>query len=110
MKLTLDPMPALRLVAAGKVNAHFDGLARPHRDAAHAMKRTAAKVGPPYPDWFTQEADLRGITPTVLASMVLSKGDAIADRELLRQRVMAAIDTAITPADLASIVDNLPIT
>jgi hypothetical protein len=103
MKLTLDPMPALRMSAKAKVNLHFNGLAQPHRDAAHAMKRTAADAGAPFPGWFAAEADLRGVTPVALASMIASKPDTVAERELHRQRVMAAVDAAKTPAELDQI-------
>lgn len=107
MKLTLDPMPALRFTAAGKVNTHFDGLARPHRDAAHAMKRATAKAGAPYPEWFAQEAALRKITPQALADIVLSKPDVVAERELHRQRAMLALDEAKTPAEISALLDDL---
>jgi hypothetical protein len=111
MRVALDPMPALKQRTVDQINAHFDGLARPHRDAAHAMKRNVASVvmGNPAraPDWFSQEADLRGITPTAFANLILSKGDTVADRELQRQRAMAAVDAAATPAALSAIVDKL---
>lgn len=107
MKLNLDPMPALRMAAKAKVNQHFDRLARPHLDAVYAAKRVAAQAGAPYPDWFVQEADLRGVTPVALASLILSKPDTLTSREVRRQRAMAAIDAATTPATLDAIVDIL---
>lgn len=110
MKLTLDPMPALRRAAKGKVNTHFNNLAQTHRDAAYIMKRNTAGAGAPFPDWFTQEADLRGITSTALASLILSKPDVLVDREVNRQCAMAAIDAATTPSALTAIVDKLRFT
>lgn len=107
MKLKLDPMPALRLDAKAKVNAHFNNLTQPHRDAAYAMKRNAATVGAPYPAWFTQEATLRGITPAALASLILSKPDVLSQRELRRQRAMLTLDMAKTPAEIDAVVQNI---
>lgn len=108
MKLTLDPMPALRRAAKGKVNMHFNHLAQAHRDAAYTMKRNVASAGAPFPEWFTQEAELRGITPTALAALILSKPDVLVDRETCRQRIMAQIDAATAPSELTSTVDKLP--
>lgn len=107
MKLTLDPMPALRRAAKGKVNTHFNNLAQAHRDAAYSMKRSTARAGAPFPAWFTQEAELRGITPTALASLILSKPDVLSERELQRQRAMAEIDAATDPSTLTAVVDKL---
>lgn len=107
MKIALDPMPALRLAAAAKVNLHFNALAQSHRDAAHAMKRAAAEAGAPFPNWFSAEADLRDVTPEAFATLILSKPDALGARELERQRVLLTLDAAATPADLTRIVDKL---
>lgn len=110
MKLTLDPMPALRRDAAAKVNLRFNNLAQPHRDAAHALKRQVAKAGAAYPDWFVQEAVLRSISASALAALVLSKTDDLAERELSRQRTLLAIEAAKAPADLSRIVDKSSMT
>lgn len=107
MKLTLDPMPALRRAAKGKVNTHFNNLAQAHRDAAYAMKRAVAGAGAPFPDWFLQEAELRGITSTALASLILSKPDVLSERELRRQRLMFALDQAKTPAELDAVLRDI---
>ena len=104
MKLNLDPMPALRAVAVTKINATFNTLAAPHIDAAHAEKRKAAAAGAPYPDWFTAEATLRGITPEALAVLIADKPDNIGERELARQQALAAIAAATSPAELDAIV------
>jgi hypothetical protein len=104
VKLNLDPMPALRAVAVAKINATFNTQAQPHVDAAHDAKRKAAASGAPYPDWFTAEAALRGITPEALAALIASKPDNVGARELSRQQALAAIAAAKTPADLDAIV------
>jgi hypothetical protein len=104
MKLNLDPMPALRAVAIAKINAQFNTQAQPHVDAAHDAKRKAAAAGAPYPDWFTAEAALRGITPEALATLIASKPDNVGARELARQQTLAAIAAATSPAELDSIV------
>lgn len=106
MKLTLDPMPALRTVAVTKINAIFNTLAAPHIDAAHAEKRKAAAAGAPYPDWFSAEATLRGITPDALAALITIKPDNVGARELARQQALAAIAAAKTPAELDAIVKD----
>lgn len=104
MKLTIDPMPALRAVAVIKINAQFNTQAQPHIDAAHAEKRKVAAAGSPYPDWFVAEAELRGISAADLAALIASKPDGIGAREIERQRRLAAIDAAKTPAELDAIV------
>lgn len=103
MKIVLSPMPALRVSAVARINAHFNSMAQPHVDAAHAAKRKAASAGVPYPDWFAQEAALRGITADALADLVTSKPDNVAARELERQRTLAKVDAAKTPAELDAI-------
>jgi len=103
-------MPAMRSKTEAQVNAWFDEQVQPHRDAAWARKRDVAKAGAPYPDAFAQEAALRGLTPTALADLVLSKPDSVAAadaRELHRQRVNAAIDAAKMPAELDAILAGL---
>ncbi|MCB1393241.1 hypothetical protein [Nitrobacter sp.] len=107
MKLILDPMPALRRDAKSKVNMHFNNLAQTHRDAAYAMKRATAGAGAPFPDWFMQEAELRRITATALASLILSKPDVLSQRELRRQRVMLTLDNAKTPAEIDALVRDI---
>jgi hypothetical protein len=49
------------------------------------------------------EADLRQISVDQLASLILSKPDATAQRELLRQQTMLRIDKAQTPEELDAI-------
>jgi hypothetical protein len=106
MKINIDPMGALRQAKVDVVNEAFNKIASlyAHRDQAHAQKRQAARnvmMDPAHdtPE-FTSEATLRGITPAALAALVLSKPDNVAQRELHRQKIMAKIAAAATPADL----------
>lgn len=110
MKITLDPMPALRAASKARVNLHFDRLAQPHRDAAYATKRAMAAAtlaSGVAPTALQAEADLRGITVEALASLIMSKPEVVTERELDRQKVMAALDSARTPAELDGISKNL---
>lgn len=97
MKLTIDPMPALRAARKDRVNAAFNSGAQSHVTQAHAQKRLWAATQDPA---LQPEADMRGITVAELAATILSKPDTFADRELQRQRIMLAIDAAKTPAEL----------
>lgn len=101
----LDPMPALRLAKAEAVNRNFNtwALENTQRDQAHAAKRTEARevtAGAVASAEFQAEADLRSITALELATLILSKSNAAAARELHRQTIMVRIDAAATPADL----------
>ncbi|GEC14304.1 hypothetical protein [Nitrobacter winogradskyi] len=110
MKITLDPMPALRAASKAKVNRHFDSLAQPHRDAAYTAKRAMAAAtlaSGAAPTALQAEADLRGVTARALASLIMSKPDVVTERELHRQKVMAALDGARTPAELDGISKDL---
>lgn len=103
-RLNLDPMPALKAAATKAVNEHFNALATAnmHRGIAHADKRKAADAGEPYPDWFTAEADLRGLSAPEFAALILSKPDATGQRELQRQTHLLRIDAATVPKDVES--------
>jgi hypothetical protein len=100
MKLVIDPMPALREVATLRVNEYFNTQAinNVHRDLAHAQKREWAKSG--QLDKLAPEATLRGIQPEDLATLIISKTDTAADRELRRQTILLRIAAATTPAEL----------
>jgi hypothetical protein len=105
MKLVIDPMPALRDHTTHRVNMHFnrDAAANLHRDQSHALKRVyAAQIaaGGAVPAEFEAEAGLRGLTSQALAELVLSKGNSLAERELDRQKILAKIAVATTPAEL----------
>jgi hypothetical protein len=100
MKLVIDPMPALREVATLRVNEYFNTLAinNVHRDQAHAQKREWAKSG--QLDKLAPEATLRGMQPNDFATVIASKSDAAADRELWRQTILLRIAAAQTPEEL----------
>lgn len=101
MKLTIDPMPALRAARKVQVNAAFDQMAQAHVSQAHAQKRLLAAT---QDERLKPEADMRGITVAELSAIILAKPDDFAERELHRQKIMMAIEGAKTPAEL----DSLP--
>lgn len=102
MRLSVDPMPALRAARKVVINAAFNNAAAHgvHLDQAHAQKREWAKVEDAR---LLPEAELRGISVAELSTLILSKPDALAERELRRQSLMARIEAALTPADLDQI-------
>ncbi len=100
MKLNLDPMPALKAERKLRVNDAFGKIGNQHLDQAYAQKREWAKTED---ERLSVEADLRGITTKELAKLILSKPDTIAVREEQRQRILAKIEKAKTPAELESI-------
>jgi hypothetical protein len=100
MKLTIDPMPALRAARKERVNAAFNSTAQSHVEQAHAIKRQWAVCNDAR---LEPEAQLRGITVAELAALIRSKPDAFAERELRRQQIMLAIDAAQTPQELDAI-------
>jgi hypothetical protein len=109
-----DPMPMLRIAAIARVNEHFNRRAHElaHIDHAHARKRAVAAavmagqaIVDDHP--FLQEAAMRGINKTDFAQIVANKPDAIAHRELARQRAIHAIEAAATPAELDAIVSRI---
>ena len=115
MKLTLDPMPALRATAAVKVNGHFARLAGAtmHQESAWRRKREIARdvrSGDAAGMAISEEASLRGLTIQAFADLILAKPDPaqIADtRELGRQTALLAIDAAATPAELDALLNDL---
>ena len=113
MKLTADPMPALRRQATEQINqafAHWSSTEL-HRDQAHARKRTVAQeveAGGAPPEAFAAEAEMRGMAVVDFARLVLSKPMALDARELERQRMLLAIEAANTPEHLANIVQGKP--
>lgn len=113
LTISIDTMAALRAAAVEKADAWFNQIAqeRFHRDHAHAHKRQVAWDVATDPARctaeFEAEAALRGITLTALASAVLSKPNHAAQRELARQTLMVRIESAATPADLASLSNNV---
>lgn len=102
MRLSVDPMPALRAARKERINAAFNAAAAhtAHLDQAYAQKREWAKAQDAR---LTPEAELRGITVAELSDLILSKSDTLAERELRRQSILAKIEKAKTPAELESI-------
>lgn len=113
MKINLDPLPNLRLAAEDKINQHFNEISKTflHRDKAHASKRAIAESvvnGGASTDEFVEEATLRGLSPLDLAKLILSKPDTLAARELQRQKLMIAIQSAGTPEALDALTTTVP--
>lgn len=100
MKLTIDPMPGLRAAKIKAVNQAFNSLASSHLDQAYAQKRQWASVND---ERLKPEADLRGISVSELAFIILSKQDTVAEREFKRQQIMQRIDAAKSPEELHKI-------
>lgn len=109
-----DPMPMLRMAAVARVNEHFNRRAGElmHIDHAHMRKRHIAAavmsgeaIGADHP--FAQEAVMRGINVSDFAQMIANKQDAVLHRELHRQRVIASIEQATTPAELDAITSKI---
>jgi hypothetical protein len=102
MKITVDPMPGLKLDKLRRVNENFNTKAMEslHRDQAHAQKRLWAQTNDPA---LAPEATMRGITVEELSAIILSKPNAGAERELQRQTIMKKIEQAQTPAELDAI-------
>lgn len=114
MKLTLDPMPARRAGAAGKVNEFFANRYPIVAQRALAHRRKAEQAagvlaGGKATAGFAAEASMRGMTIADFASLVASKAgaDALDDMELRRQTALLAIDAAQTPAELDAILAGL---
>ena len=106
MKLSADPLPAAKAAAIAAVNGRFAAMADPHRDQAHRRKREIAAAvlrGEGFPDEFTAEAKLRGLSVKSFAVLTAGKPDPIDARELARQKLMFAIESARSLADLAAI-------
>lgn len=107
-KISLDPMPTLRQAAKDRISQRYDAQAQPHRDAAYARKKqiaTEIMAGGQVPHDFSHEAELRKLTVQRLAQIILSKPDSIGDRELNRQKEIAAVD-AMSPEQLKTIISG----
>lgn len=106
ISIDLDPMPALRQVAAARVDAFFNAQAAQaaHVDAAHAQKRLwAATIDPR----LKPEADLRGVTIDRLAADILGRPDDVALRETKRVALKLQIRAAATPQDIDAITTGM---
>lgn len=114
MKISLDPMPALRASAEERVNAHFNRMAAEstQQDQEHQIKRYVAKAvmerGPDAaPAAFEAEATLMGMNVTALASIILGKPDTVLERGLQRRQVVLAVRRAVSPAEIEEILTRL---
>jgi hypothetical protein len=114
VKLTLDPMPSLRMAAIARINEHFNRRYhdRAHLDHAHGRKRQIAAavmageaITEDHP--FAQEAALRGINLSDFAQVIANKPDNISQRELQRQQIIMQIEGAATPAELDAITNSI---
>lgn len=116
MKVSLNSsMPKRIADARDQINAHFANLSAQSAalDSIHMRKREIAaqvKVGDSTPDAFAQEAALRNLSSTDLAELILSKPCPVAAadaRELERQRLLLAVETAKTPAEINAVIASL---
>lgn len=116
-KLMVDPVKAVRESTKEKVNTFFTRLATTdvHRDQVYMAKRVAAQNvlagGTAYPEWNT-EAELRNMSLEDFAKLILSKDNAMNERELWRQRIMMSIEQAQSTEALVNIlkVHNVSVT
>jgi Uri superfamily endonuclease len=114
MRLSIDPMPMMRLQAIARVNEHFNRRfhERAHIDHAHGRKRQIAvalmageTIDPEHP--FAKEAEMRGVNVSDFAQVIANKPCNISARELHRQQAIAAIEAAVTPAELDEITSKI---
>lgn len=110
MKITMDPMPALRAAATARVNSAFESATSTHRSQAHRRKKeiaTAVVAGGASTPEFAEEAALRNITVQAFAELIAGKPDPIDQQELKRQKLLLALVNAKTPQDVAAITTQL---
>lgn len=111
MRLTLDPMPALRKAAAEKINDHYLGrlggglpwTTAHRRKAEQARQALTGTIAPA----FAAEALLRDLSVEDFAHLVLAKAaedDGWDATELERQRALLAVEAAQTPDQINDIV------
>lgn len=112
--MNLDLMPLLRISVIARINEHFNRRAveLSHIDHAHARKRqiaVALMAGERISNdhQFAVEAVDRKMNLSDFAQMIANKPDDISHRELLRQRTIAQIESAETPADLDAITNKI---
>lgn len=125
MKLSLDPLPALREQAERAINDHFNRLTYEagQRDAEHAAKREAARNVTSRsllqqhlqevnfetftPAWFVEAAAIEGVTPDAFAAAILSKPDEAAVRGNARRAAIVKVRAAISAAAVESVLADL---
>jgi len=114
MKLTIDPMPGLRVIATTQLNEHYarQQPANP-RALAHRRKAehaAAVLAGAEPRATFVAEATLRGLSVQDFARLVTSKATADDDldaSELERQRRLLAVEAASSPAEITAILNGV---
>lgn len=109
-RISLDPMPALRAAAEAKVNLYFNMIAAgsAQQDQEHAAKRAVAESvelpedgsDPKVPAWFAEAAAIENRTVREFVLILRSKPNEAAARGNERRRVINAVRTAKTPAEL----------
>jgi hypothetical protein len=111
MKITFDPMAALRQAAEDKIEGIFnvEATLNIHRDQEHAAKRQAAKAQlyGEKSDHLEAEAKLTGTTVDDLARVILSKPDNVLARGLRRRRALVGVRSAKTPAEIDTVLKEL---
>ena len=102
--MRINPLTQLVRRAERRINLHFmvDGHA-----IAHDRKRTLAAAvdagNPPTPE-FAAAAELEGLTPTALATLILSKPDELMEQENRRRALIVQARNARTADELNAIL------
>lgn len=111
MKFQVNALPQAKQTAVGKVNTRFAWLVDPHRDEVHRRKREVATSilsgAGEIPEFFSAEAELRGLTPNTFATVIMSKPNTTDVRELMRQKALFNIDGAKTLEDVEQVLAQL---
>jgi hypothetical protein len=111
MKITVDPMVALRKTAEDKIEGIINAEAslNLYRDQEHAAKRLAAKavISGDASHHLQAEAEMTGTTVEELARVILSKPDNVLERGLRRRKALMAVRHAKTPAEIDAVLKEL---
>jgi hypothetical protein len=111
VKITIDPMLALRQAAEDKIEGIFNVEAslNIHRDQEHAAKRQAAKaqLNGEKSDHLEAEAKMTGTRADDLARVILSKPNNVLERGLRRRQALVAVRTANSPAEIDRVLKEL---
>jgi len=108
MRVSIDPVPALRAAAEERANFHH---AANGQTIAHDCKRRAAEqfmAGGDASKEFQDAAAIEGLTVVQFASLILSKPDEIMQNENKRRKMIVAIRKATTPQELQEALASLP--
>lgn len=104
MKLSINPLPAL--VARAEFYVNTSWAPRP-QDLAHDRKRRLAEqatAGGKVSPEFAAAAELEGMTTFELAALILSKPDALMERENRRRAIIVALRAATSRAEIDQIL------